>query len=224
MKTKEKLEAIQLRTQGVSMGEIAETLGVAKSSVSYWVRDVPLTSEQRIRLNRNGHSIDAIEKRRIARLANTKKRRQKLMAVAAKEVPTLAQDVLWCIGVALYWGEGGKTQQTARLANSDPAIIKLAMRFFRETCNVPEEKFRGHVHTFSHTNAKKAEEYWSNISGMPRNRFYKTYIKQSSASKQKRNTLPYGTFQVYVHDSEFFFRLMGWIKKIKELGENTSSK
>jgi transposase-like protein len=215
MKTKEKQKALEMRKNGMAMGEIARKLGVAKSSVSYWVRDVSLTNKQRERLNKNGHSVNAIEKRRVARLANTSKRRAIIIEAAGDEVSCLLQEPLWCIGVALYWGEGGKTQQTARLANSDPAVIAIMMRFFKKYSNVPETKFRGHVHTFSHKNAKKAVKYWSTISGIPENKFYKTYIKQSSASKNKRDTVPYGTLQVYVHDTEFFFRLMGWINKLK---------
>lgn len=199
------------------MGDIASILGVSKSSVSYWVRNVVLTNTQRIQLNKNGHSIDAIEKRRVARIGNTQKQRAVMKQSAADEVVQFSQNMLWCIGVALYWGEGGKTQQTARLSNSDPAVIKTMMRFFRECCNISEEKFRGHVHTFSHRNAQNAVKYWSDISGVPTNKFYKTYVKKSSASKNKRDTLPYGTVQIYVHDTKFFFRLMGWLDKVKEL-------
>ncbi len=219
MKTREQHKAIILRKNGKSMGEIATTLGVAKSSVSCWVRDVALTKIQRTQLNKNGHSVDAIEKRRIARVANTQLRRQEMMKSAASEVATLSQNMLWCIGVALYWGEGGKTQQTARLSNSDPAVIATMMRFFREFGGITEEKFRGQVHTFSHQNAQKTETYWSQVSGVPVDYFYKTYVKKSSASKNKRDTLPYGTFQVYVHDTKFFFRLMGWLEKVKEIQE-----
>jgi hypothetical protein len=188
--------------------------------VSYWVRDIPLTTKQKKTLNKNGHSIDAIEKRRVARIKNTQAGRDVIRKAAKKEALLLSSNVLWCVGVALYWGEGGKTQQTARLSNSDPAVIKTMMRFFRECCSIPEEKFRAHVHTFSHRNGEKALEYWSEVSDIPKERFYKTYVKKSSASKNKRDTLPYGTVQIYVHDTPFFFRLMGWLEKVKEL-QNT---
>lgn len=220
MKVTEKQKAIELRKQGISMGEIAKILNVAKTSVSYWVREIVLTNTQREELNKNGHSINAIEKRRISRIANTQSRRAKIMSEASEEVSELMRDPLWCIGIALYWGEGGKTQQTARVSNSDPAVVRVMMHFFERYSNLPKDKYRGHVHTFSHKNILKAERYWSKISGIPTNKFYKTYIKQSSASKKKRETLPYGTFQIYLHDTVFFFRLMGWMEKLKELGEN----
>lgn len=219
MKLKEKQKAIALRKSGMSMGEIAQKLGVAKSSISYWVRDVALTAAQRKKLNKNGHSIDAIEKRRIARTTNTRKRRENIMEKAIAEYRFLSKDPLWCVGVALYWGEGGKTQQTARIANSDPYVIIVMMSFFKKNCGVKNQQFRGHVHTFSHLNAQKAEAYWSKISGIPVSQFYKTYTKPSSASKHKKDSLPYGTFQIYVHDTELFFRIMGWIEACKKLAK-----
>lgn len=216
MKVEEKKKAITLRKKGLAMGDIAKELGVAKSSVSYWVRDVKLTKAQRTKLNANGHSIDAIEKRRIARLKNTAAKRKNIVNAAIHEAEALSKNTLWCVGVALYWGEGGKTQNMARIANSDPEVIKTMMRFFREICDIPKEKFRGHIHTFAHCDEKKAELYWSKVSNIPHSQFFKTYKKQSSASKNKRDALPYGTFQIYVHDTDFFFRLMGWIEYLKK--------
>lgn len=215
MKVEEKKRAIQMRKQGIAMGEIAQRLGVAKSSVSYWVRDVQLTSVQRKKLKKQSHSRIAVERRRSARLKNTDKRRNAIRKQAYIDAEQLVADPLWCVGVALYWGEGGKTQQTARISNSDPEVIRLMMLFFRKTCALPEEKFRGHVHTFEHCDEKSLEAYWSKVSDIPLKYFYKTYKKQSSASKKKRDTLPYGTFQIYVHDSDFFFRLMAWIQYLK---------
>ncbi len=38
------------------------------------------------------------------------------------------------------------------------------MRFLREICRVPENKFRASIHTFTHANVEKTEKYWSKIS------------------------------------------------------------
>lgn len=216
MKAEEKHQAVALRQQGESIKDIARNLRVAPSSVSIWVRDIALTVHQRQRLNRKGYSVDAIEKRRIVRITHTRQRHQALMDSAGKMIKRISKRELWLIGVALYWGEGGKTNHgSARISNSDPAVIKIMMRFFREICQVPEEKFTGHVHTFSHLNAAVAEKYWSNVSGIARNKFYKTYSKPSVASKNKKDSLPYGTFQIYVNNTKLFFTIMGWIEKLK---------
>lgn len=216
MKNTERAKARELRISGVAMGSIATQLGVSKSSVSYWVRDIILSKKLQNTLNTNGHSLGAIEKRRISRLARTKSEHDAVFAAAMLEARQLFKNPLWCVGVSLYWGEGGKTQATARIANSDPVVIKTMMHFFREVCKIPEEKFRVHIHTFAHCDHVKAEQYWSTVTGLPLLQFYKTYKKQSSASKNKRDTLPLGTIQIYVHEKHFFFRIMGWIEYIKQ--------
>lgn len=200
------------------MRDIAAKLRVSKASVSLWVRDVTLTQDQRHKLNRSGYSVDAIEKRRINRLEKTRLQHEILMKQAGASIVSLSRRDLWLLGIALYWGEGGKTNKgMARISNTDPAVIQLMMRFFREICEVPEKKFRGHIHTFSHLKKEAAEKYWSKISEIPRGQFYKTYTKQSSASKNKRDKLPCGTFQIYVCDTKLFFKIMGWIERVKEL-------
>lgn len=76
---------------------------------------------------------------------------------------------------------------------------------------------RAHVHAFSHSDTESVEAYWSKVSGIPRSQFFKTYIKQSSASKEKRTNLPYGTVQIYVYDSNLFIKIMAWIEYLKEV-------
>lgn len=216
MKVQDKEKAVALRKNGVAMGEIANLLGVAKSSVSYWVRDVVLSKKQQAHLKARSHNAEAIEKRRTARLAHTDKRRAAIRQKAILDIPALTKNPLWYVGVSLYWGEGGKTQRAVRLANSDPDVIKIAMKFFREVCEISEEKFRGHIHTFPAADVKKTTVYWAKVSGIAPERFYKTYVKQSVSSKEIRKTLPNGTFQVYVNDTDFFFTLMTWIEYLKK--------
>ena len=48
-KVKEQEKARALRAQNRTLADIAQTLGVSKSSVSLWVRDVPFTPTLRLR-------------------------------------------------------------------------------------------------------------------------------------------------------------------------------
>jgi hypothetical protein len=217
MKIIEKEKARKLRKQGKSINQIVAEAGFSKASVSEWVRDIVLTKAQKNKISMRGRSIESIEKRRINRLANEQNKRQIIINTAKKDFTNISSEQLKLIGIILYLGEGGKTQRTTRLTNSDPEIIRIMMRFFRETCNVPENKFSGHIHTFTHTDIRKTEEYWSKVTGIPVNQFYKTYTKPSSASLQKRDTLPFGTFDIYVNDVKIFLTITGWIERIKEL-------
>lgn len=218
MKLVEKEKARTLRKNGYSINQIVKEAGFTKSSVSLWVRDIILTKEQKKKLSERGRSMESIEKRRINRLFNEQQKRQIIIDSAKKDFTNISLEQLKLIGIILYLGEGRKAGRgSACLANSDPIVIKIMMRFFREICKVPEEKFRGHIHTFAHADVEKTEKYWSQITKIPRKQLYKTYIKPSSASLQKRDTLPLGTFDIYVSDTKLFLKIMGWIEKIKEL-------
>ena len=203
---------------GKSINQIVEETGFSKASVSLWVRDITLSDQQKRQILKNGRSVGSIEKRRVSRLVNENKKRQRIIGEAKRDFHTISIDQLKLIGAILYLGEGGKTRQgIVRIANSDPFVIKIMMNFFRNVCNVPEGKFRLAVHTFAHADVNKTEEYWSNITKVPRSQFHKTYIKPSSASLHKRDTLPFGTVDIYVCDTKLFLTIMGWIDKIKLL-------
>lgn len=218
MKLIEKEKARALRKRGYSINQIVKEAGFTKASVSVWVRDIVLTKTQKKKLSERGRSIESVERRRINRLFNENKKRQIIINEAKKDFTHISLEQLKLIGIILYLGEGGKTSRgMVRLANSDPDIIKIMMRFFREICKVPDNKFRASIHTFAHANVEKTEKYWSKISGISGSQFFKTYIKPSSASLQKRNTLPFGTFDIYVCDTKLFLTIIGWIEKIKEL-------
>lgn len=215
MKLEEKNLAINLRKQGWSMNEIKDKIGVSKSSISLWVRNIQLTDNQKKELSQKGLTKESIERRRATRLGRENARRQIIIDAGEKEINALSEQELKLIGTALYWAEGGKKNRgTVQLSNGDPRVIELMMKFFKKICKVPKEKFRGHIHIHPHLNIKEAEEYWSKISGISIKQFYKTYSKPNKASQSKKDSLPFGTFDIYVHNTELFLRIMGWIEGI----------
>ncbi len=207
-------EAQRLRREGYSIKEISRTVNAAQSSVSLWVRNVSLTHAQRLRLHAKTHAPEVIEKRRVARLENEAKKRQFHIDRASNEVGNLTRREVWLIGTALYWAEGGKTQRTVRFSNGDPRAILIMLTYFRDVCEVKEDKLRVHIHIHESLDAIAAEKYWSKITKIPRTRFYKTYCKPNSSSKNLRNTLPYGVCDIYVSDVKLFLKIQGWIRGI----------
>lgn len=214
MKNIEKQSAIQLRLLGYSIKDIAEKLDVSKSSVSLWVRNVQLSDHQLAKLRIRPHTTAAIEKRRISRLNNESVKRNKIIHQAKKQITKISDKELHLIGVMLYWAEGGKTNRTVRFSNGDPEMIKIMMWFFRKICMVPESKFRGYIHIHYHLDYKNAEAYWSYITGIPLNQFFKTYRKPNISSLNKKNSLPNGVMDIYVLDVNLFLQISGWAQAI----------
>jgi len=218
MKAIEKKKAIKLRQAGWSIRNISKTLGVSKGSVSAWVRDIILTKNQTGLLDKQMHAPDVVEKRRLSRINNESIKRNNLIELAGKDISVVSEEGLRLIGTALYWAEGRKKgKRMITFSNSDPSLIKIMMRFLKEICNVPQKRFRGHIHTHSHINIETAENYWSTTSGIPRNQFFKTYSKPSKASKGKVDPLPFGTFDIYVADVSVYLKVMGWMGKISNI-------
>ena len=206
-------KARELRKQGYSVKEITHALNVTKSSVSLWVRSIKLTAKQKKRLSEKGHSLAVIEKRRETRLANERAHRQVFFQSAIREIDCISRRDLFFIGQGLYLGEGAKySRGNASFCNSDPRIIQIMMRFYREICNVPDTKFRAQVLLHPHLSALRAEKFWSTVSGIPRTHFQKTSQQHNIASKGKKDSLPMGTFTIAVYDTRLFLKIMGWME------------
>jgi hypothetical protein len=207
-----KATAIKLRRCGYSIKHIAKELQAAQSSVSIWTRSVRLTQQQIEMLRANTHSPQTIEKRRQSRLKSEAAKRNFIIRGAKSTVSTISKRELWLMGISLYWAEGGKTQSVVRFSNGDPRMIRLMLRFFREVCMVDEAKIKGHIHIHESLNVKVAEQYWQQLTGIPPERFYKTYNKPNKSSKGTRNSLPFGVFDIYIMNANLLLKIKGWIE------------
>ena len=218
MRTKEIAWARKLRTQGRSIREIALKIRCAKSSVSNWVRDISLTAEQIDRLKSNQDKGRA----KAANHPNSSRSRwatirQRIADSAKKEIPRACSfEKLKLVGTALYWAEGyTATKNLFVFANCDPAMIKLMNRFLTQICKISLAKMRGRVNIHPSLDIKSAEKYWSGVSGIPTRQFHKPLLAVSRASKQKRKTLPYGTFRIIISDVVLCSKIKGWIEGLK---------
>lgn len=213
MKIRERDQARSLRKQGRSISEIVLELGAAKSSVSLWVRDMSLTTAQKRRLSQKGHTFEVVERRRIARLSHEKARRAVVFNAAKESIQKLTERELFYLGLGLYWGEGSKTQRgSVSFFNGDPRLIQIMMRFYEEICGVSHSKFKGHILLHHHLSARRAERYWSKVTGLPLSQFQKTSLQHNKRSKNMKDTLPFGTFALCVYDTSLFLMIMGWME------------
>jgi len=213
-KTTQKYLARQLRKKGKSYSEILEKINVSKSTLSLWLRDIPLTKQQR----------NNLEGRNKSRYLGSKKNQQKRIELTKKiifeskdEAKMLINNKLFLAGVMLYWAEGTKRGgEIISFSNADPNMINLMMEWFRDICLVPEEKFRIQVHI--HTLHKKVntKKYWSELTGVPLKQFHKLIIKETSL-RHRKNKLYYGTCCIRVCDVKLFRKIMGWKIGVLEL-------
>lgn len=178
--------------EGLSVREISLQVGAAKSTCSVWVRDIELSDEQkRERDRRAGEALALGATRRSQYWADKR-------VAYREEGRSLAQrgDWLHVAGCMLYWGEGTKHRYRASLANSDPELLSLYIRFLRECYGVSDDRMRLQVQVYEDLNIKEVEDFWLATLELPRAALTKTISLRSRASSQRYATLrplPYGT-------------------------------
>lgn len=218
IRLEEKKRAIELRIQGKTYREILSLIpNLSKSTLSGWLRNVKLTNEQEEKLRKNIERITYNAKVKSAWLKREEKlkRIERIFEEAEREYSLLSKNPLFLIGVILYWAEGSKKSEIFQFSNSDPDAIKAMIKWLTEICKIPKEeiKIRVYIHkVYAH---EKCEEFWSQITGIPLSRFYKTIYKPTP-HKLKKNPNYKGCVQIRVLKTEFFWKVMGWIEKLKK--------
>ena len=107
MKNEKKDQARKLRSEGLSIKSIARKLKVAISSVSIWVRDIPLTKEQIETLEQNWKCKSSYKGRMAGSKAIKKIYEEKRSTHKKLGAQTaLKLEPLHILGCSLYWAEG----------------------------------------------------------------------------------------------------------------------
>jgi Helix-turn-helix len=136
VKPEARQEARKLREQaGLSIREIADRLAVSKSSVSLWVRDVPLTPEQQAVLLAN----DPVRNGRLlgTQVYQARCRRRRLEAQEHGRALARQNDPVHRGGCMLHGAEGSKTRNCVQLVNADADLLKPFLDFLRTCYAVP---------------------------------------------------------------------------------------
>jgi hypothetical protein len=166
-KLSERQQARQLRRAGLPLAEIASRLGVSKSSVSLWVRDVsfdPLPRPPRGR--RRGPN--ALQRRRQAEI-------DRLVAEGRERIGRLSEREFLVAGVALYAGEGAKEDGRVRFVNSDPRMVVFFCAWLRHFYEVDESRLRLALYLHQGLDLEAAMAYWSALTGIPQAQFTQPY-------------------------------------------------
>lgn len=196
VKRETRLEARDLRQQGVSVIEISRRLGVSKGSVSVWTRDIQLTPQQIERLKENQRkSTGSING------ARTNRERAMQARQSYQEQGRLrARDKNWLhtAGCMLYWSEGAKGKNRLYFVNSDPDMLLMWMRFLREEFKVMTDQIALYIqcHATDPVEVSRIEQYWVKLLGVDNSCLRKTHIKKGA--EFRKSTLENGVCGVLV--------------------------
>lgn len=196
-----KFQAVNLREKGYSLNEIINKVGVSKSTASIWVRNVVLNDKARKRLLtkiKKGQLLGGESKRRIVENSMLEK-----VGAASHALKNYKLDNtgIRLICALLYYCEGVKDHHNGvRFTNSDPKVIRLFLKLFRQGFAIDERKLRMGVHLHEYHNKVTILKLWSNISKIPLKQFIKPYLK-ANTGKRIRDNYP-GCATVYYYNND----------------------
>lgn len=208
------VQAVKLRRRGLSYGEIRKVMPVSKGTLSWWLKGIRLTPQQRRRLyTKQIVNLSLGSKSQRERRAQEV---EQIIQAARKEISLpLSQETHRLMGAALYWAEGRK-DGLMEVTNSDPHLIAFMVHWIESVLHIPHQKLKARLNLYPQQHEKKIIKFWSEITGIPVKNFGKTFIKPPRTG-YKKNNLSYGTIKVLVPKSvNLRYRTFGWIQRALE--------
>ncbi|WP_116212179.1 hypothetical protein [Streptomyces olivoreticuli] len=184
-KTELQARARELRLAGRTYDEIVAELGVAKSSVSLWVRDLP-------KPQKTAEQMQAMSEARWEPYRKTRALvRQQTKEAAVREIGRMTDRELFLVGVGLYWSEGSKRkahrpQEVTVFINSDPSMITVYLAWL-ELLHVEPERLRYRVMIHESADVAGAEKFWADLVGIDVTSLDKTTLKKHNPKTVRKN-------------------------------------
>jgi transcriptional regulator with XRE-family HTH domain len=164
-KVAERDRARRLRAAGRTMPDIAAELGVSRSSVSLWTRDVPFVAGPRRSSRRRPNALERAKRAQI----------EELMEEGRRRIGTLSEREFLVAGAALYAGEGTKADGIVNFANSDPRMVILFCAWLRHFFDIDESRLRLRLYLHQGLDLGAASSFWSGVTGIPISQFGGAY-------------------------------------------------
>lgn len=217
MKTLEREQAIKLRREGKTYAEILQTVPVAKSTLSLWLRSVDLAQRQRQRITRKRRGAQA--KGALVRKRNRLQEQLLSLETGIKDVGTLTEREAWLVGVALYWAEGSKQYDYRPstgivFGNSDPGMLRFFLVWLRmQGVSDAELVYELYLHSSRKEEVEKARRWWAKSLSLSLDSIDRVYFKQGNPKTRRHNRgdLYHGLLRIKVKSSTSLNRrINGW--------------
>lgn len=202
--TREKARLMRVE-RAMTLDEIAERLALPKTTVWYWIKDLPLA---RPRSDPGQQLGMEVMRRNYARL------RAEAYEEGRAAYRERAQDPTFEHFVCLYLAEGYKrSRDTVSLGNSDPAIIGVATRWIRRETR---RKVWCEVQFHLDQDGAGLQRFWGEVVGMEPARVRLQPKSNSGRLSGRTWRCEHGVLTVGSNDTYFRARLQAWMDIIRE--------
>jgi transcriptional regulator with XRE-family HTH domain len=209
-------KARDLREQGLDYEEIVAELGVSKSSVSLWVRDLPRPPGLSYEECRK-RAADGARRYWAAERPIREAQRAVARAAASAQIGLLNDRELIIAGAIAYWCEGTKNKPYRRsdrvsFMNSDPLLINFFMRFLK-AAGVAQDRLIFRVFIHERADVDEAQRFWLDVTQAQPDQFRSPALKRHNptTARKNRGDSYHGCLRVEVRCSTGLYRqIEGW--------------
>ena len=186
---------IESYKNGKSAREIGESVGLSTSAINKILKKNKVNMRNHveaayIKLNPTGNPFDILDKL------------------------TPEEDHLKGMSLGLYASHGNlKNNHSVKFTNSNPAIVKIFMKFLRVICGVPQLKIKASLIIYPDVSARMAKDFWSRFLDLPKKQFSKTTVLKSRNGSSTKRHSTYGMLSLYVHNSKLLKIINEWVKE-----------
>lgn len=202
MKSELRERALLLRKIGrLSYSAISKKIDVSKSTLSYWLADLPLKESEIKQLRKRAWEKGETARERFRNSMRVKKDKENevIYEKIKKEILPIDSRDLYIAGLILYVGEGDKrNRHRIALANNDPAVVAFFTKWLQKFSKIPREKIRFGLHLYENMNIAKERKFWQDALGFGGKSFYKDQIRSLKTTFSYSEGSRHGTCTVYV--------------------------
>ena len=181
--------ATRYRRRGYSIRKIEQLLGIPRSTLSGWFRNIVLSKRQQRKLLKKWE--DGLKRARAkAGERNHAKKEKRIREGEAQafttlqQIDTLKKEHAELALALLYLGEGSKKNTETALGSSDPLILKFFVAILRHIYQVNIEKMRCELYIRADQHPDEIKHFWAEELELPLENFRQVNIDKRTAGSK----------------------------------------
>jgi len=202
-------KARQMRTErSMTLDEIAERLALPKTTVWYWIEDLPAPPRDPSRQTKAARAAGEVNRKKAEAL------REAAYMQGADEFDALMLEPTFRDFVALYIAEGSKrTRHHVAICNSDPDVMALAVRWLRRLTHKPP---RFSIQYHADQDLDEIRGFWAGRLGIERDGI--TLQRKSNSNQLTGRTWrsEHGVLAARVSDTYLRARMQAYMDCLRE--------
>ncbi len=193
----------------LTIDELAARLALPRSTIYYWVRDLPIPGSG----PGGGWPAGAHRKGAVARQRKYRLLREAAYREGVESFDHLSADPTFRDFVCLYIAEGSKRcRNVVEICNSDPAVMRVATRWIcADSAKVPALSIQYHADQ----DLRQLVEFWGEILGVDPNSIRLQRKSNSNQLTGRTRRSRHGVLALRVSDTLLRARLQAWMDRLR---------